>query len=78
MFSLLGFISIAQFCPDLGPNQILPCGVNTAVLSDSAYTNGKSGYEKEAEAFGDCFNTQDMKEGTSAFMEKRTAKFKGL
>ena len=33
MFSLLGFISIAQFCPDLGPNQILPCGVNTAVLT---------------------------------------------
>lgn len=51
--------------------------VNTAVLSDSAYTNGKSGYEKEAELFGSCFETADMKEGTSAFLEKRKATFTG-
>jgi enoyl-CoA hydratase len=51
--------------------------VNTAVLSDSAYTNGKSGYEKEAELFGSCFETEDMKEGTSAFLEKRKPQFNG-
>lgn len=51
--------------------------VNTAVLSDSAYTNGKSGYEKEAELFGLCFETEDMKEGTTAFLEKRKAIFNG-
>ena len=56
--------------------KIIEC-VNTAVLSDSAYTNGKSGYEKESEAFGDCFTTEDMKEGTTAFIEKRKPTFKG-
>jgi enoyl-CoA hydratase len=50
---------------------------NVAVISDSAYTNGKSGFEKEIEAFGDCFATEDMKEGTSAFLEKRKASFSG-
>jgi enoyl-CoA hydratase len=56
--------------------KIIEC-VNVAVVSDSAYTNGKSGYDKEVEAFGDCFITEDMKEGTAAFLEKRKANFKG-
>jgi len=56
--------------------KIIEC-VNVATVSDSAYTNGKSGYDKEMEAFGDCFITEDMKEGTSAFIEKRKANFKG-
>jgi enoyl-CoA hydratase len=56
--------------------KIIEC-VNVATVSDSAYTNGKSGYDKEVEAFGDCFITDDMKEGTAAFLEKRKADFKG-
>jgi enoyl-CoA hydratase len=56
--------------------KIIEC-VNVAVVSDSAYTNGKSGYDKEVEAFGDCFITEDMKEGTAAFLEKRKANFTG-
>ena len=56
--------------------KVIEC-VNVAVVSDSAYTNGKSGYDKEIEAFGDCFVTEDMKEGTTAFMEKRKANFMG-
>jgi enoyl-CoA hydratase len=51
--------------------------INVAVVSDSAYTNGKSGYDKEVEAFGDCFETNDMKEGVTAFLEKRKANFTG-
>jgi enoyl-CoA hydratase len=60
-----------------GPNavsQIIAC-VNVAVISDSAYTNGKSGYDKEIEAFGACFGTPEMQEGVSAFLEKRKPNF---
>jgi enoyl-CoA hydratase len=56
--------------------KIIEC-VNVATLSDSSYNNGKSGYAKEIEAFGDCFITEDMKEGTAAFLEKRKANFTG-
>ena len=56
--------------------KVIEC-INIAVVSDSAYTTGKSGYDKEVEAFGDCFITEDMKEGTTAFLEKRKANFTG-
>ena len=56
--------------------KIVEC-VNFAALSDSSFNNGKSGYAKEIEAFGDCFVTEDMKEGTVAFLEKRKANFTG-
>lgn len=36
-----------------------------------------NGYESEIEAFGSCFGTNDFKEGTSAFLEKRKANFPG-
>jgi enoyl-CoA hydratase len=56
--------------------KIIEC-VNVAVVSDSSYNNGKSGFEKEQHAFGECFGTEDMKEGANAFLEKRAANFKG-
>ena len=33
LFSVFSFIAISQNCPYLGPNQILPCGVNTTTLT---------------------------------------------
>ncbi len=69
-------LTIIQSKAPIAVGKIIEC-VNVAVVSDSAYTNGKSGYDKEIEAFGDCFVTEDMKEGTSAFLEKRKAEFKG-
>lgn len=56
--------------------KIIEC-VNVAATSDSAYTNGKSGFDVEIDAFGECFSTEDMKEGVTAFLEKRKASFKG-
>lgn len=37
----------------------------------------EQGYSKEVELFGQCFDTADMKEGTTAFLEKRKAVFQG-
>ena len=69
-------LTVIQSKAPIAIGKVIEC-VNVAVVSDSAYTNGKSGYDKEVEAFGDCFVTEDMKEGTSAFLEKRKAEFKG-
>lgn len=69
-------LTIIQSKAPVAVGKIIEC-VNVATVSDSAYTNGKNGYDKEVEAFGDCFVTEDMKEGTSAFLEKRKANFKG-
>lgn len=41
------------------------------------YTDGVNGYETEVETFGNCFGTEDFKEGTTAFLEKRKADFPG-
>ncbi|MBC6400697.1 MAG: enoyl-CoA hydratase/isomerase family protein [Ekhidna sp.] len=41
------------------------------------FKNGINGYQTEADGFAACFNTQDFKEGVSAFLEKRPANFKG-
>jgi enoyl-CoA hydratase len=35
------------------------------------------GFNREIENFADCFATEDMKEGTTAFLEKRKAAFQG-
>jgi enoyl-CoA hydratase len=43
--------------------------------ANAAATN--HGYQRELEGFAACFVTEDMKEGTSAFLEKRKARFKG-
>lgn len=42
---------------------------------NACYTDGVNGYETEVEAFGNCFGTEDFKEGTTAFLEKRKADF---
>ena len=41
------------------------------------YKDGVNGFDVEIKEFGKCFGTQDFKEGTTAFLQKRKAEFPG-
>jgi enoyl-CoA hydratase len=55
-----------------------PKAITGVINSVNAYfENGVDGFKAEVEEFGKCFATEDFKEGTSAFLEKRKASFSG-
>ena len=59
-------------------NSKAPIAVGKCIESANAvFDETKNGYEVEVNGFGDCFDTADRIEGTTAFLEKRKAIFTG-
>lgn len=54
-----------------------PLAVRKCITAANAVFTNENGYEVELKSFGECFSTNDMKEGTTAFLEKRKPHFKG-
>lgn len=55
-----------------------PVAIGAAIKAINAnYEDGINGYKAEIKAFGEAFGTDDFKEGTIAFLEKRKPAFPG-
>ena len=55
-----------------------PRAIAGAIAAMNAYfTEGVDGYKAEIDEFGKCFSSEDFREGTTAFLEKRKANFTG-
>ncbi|NNC49588.1 MAG: enoyl-CoA hydratase [Flaviramulus sp.] len=55
-----------------------PVAIASAINAINAnYKDGVNGFEIEIKEFGNSFGTEDFKEGTSAFLQKRKADFPG-
>ena len=51
--------------------------VSKAIAAVNAgFTHEVNGYNEEIRMFGDCVDTEEMKEGVAAFLEKRKANFR--
>lgn len=69
---------LLPFCKKIA-NKIMAnssVAVATAIKAVNAGFN-KKGFDAEIELFGESFGTEDFKEGTAAFLEKRKADFPG-
>lgn len=59
-------------------NSKAPLAVGGCIAAANAvFDETKNGYQEEVNIFGECFDTQDKKEGVASFLEKRKANFQG-
>lgn len=71
---------LLSYCNEIAQKIIKnsPAAIGMAISSVNAnYKEGENGFETEIKSFGKCFGTEDFKEGTQAFLEKRKAVFTG-
>jgi enoyl-CoA hydratase len=65
--------AILQVINSKAPIAVAKC-IETA---NAVFDETKNGFVEEIQSFGACFDTADMKEGTTAFLEKRKPVFSG-
>ena len=54
-----------------------PVAISKIIACVNNFDHDQQGYDFEIKNFGECFATEDLKEGATAFLEKRKANFKG-
>jgi enoyl-CoA hydratase len=65
--------SILELINSKAPKAIAGC----IKAANAVFDESVNGFETEVKEFGKCFNTKDVKEGITAFLEKRKANFTG-
>lgn len=71
---------LLEFCKGIASKIIKnsPVAIGYAIKAVNAgFVDTKEGFNTEIKSFGKCFGTEDFKEGTTAFLEKRKAEFPG-
>ena len=66
-------VSLLSLINTKGPIAIAHC----IQAVNAVFDETKNGYATEINLFGECFATEDMKEGANAFLERRKPVFKG-